>query len=74
MNDDKYQSNLTEQEAANILGISVATLRRWRWTGTPELPFIKLGRNVRYRLEDLLAFNAANKHTSTTSALAQDQQ
>ena len=43
---------VSEHEAANILGLSVKTLRRWRWAGR-EVPFIKLGGAVRYSLDDL---------------------
>jgi len=37
-----------EQEAAEILGLSPGTLSVWRSTGRWGLPFIKVGRNVRY--------------------------
>ena len=41
---------LTEKEAAAILSLSPATLRRWRCTGEPRQPdFVKIGRAIRYR-------------------------
>jgi hypothetical protein len=57
-----------EHKAAAILGLSVKTLRRWRWAGS-ELPFIKLGRSaVRYDLGDLEAYIAAGRRQSTSLA------
>lgn len=52
-------SLLTEQEAAAFLNCSVAFLRRCRLFKTGP-PYAKLGRLVRYRLEDLTAYIAAN--------------
>lgn len=50
-----------EHEAAALLGLSVKTLRRWRWAGR-ELPFVKLGGSVRYDLADIDAYVAAGRH------------
>ena len=49
---------LTEKQASRYLNISLAFLRRRRSQGTPpgSIPgprFLKLGKSVRYRLEDL---------------------
>lgn len=45
----------TEQQAAEVLGCSVGTLRRWRRVG--EGPrFVKYPRLVRYRAADLEKF------------------
>jgi|Deesub1362A_J573_1020465.scaffolds.fasta_scaffold03571_5 predicted DNA-binding transcriptional regulator AlpA len=43
---------LNEIEAARVLGLSVATLRNYRWLGR-GLAYLELGRAVRYALEDL---------------------
>ena len=40
---------LNEHEAAQVLGLKVATLRRWRWAGKPPR-FLKIGAAVRYDL------------------------
>lgn len=48
---------LTEKQAGKILGWSVATLQNRRWKRQPPR-YVKLGRNVRYRPEDLQAFLA----------------
>jgi predicted DNA-binding transcriptional regulator AlpA len=56
---------LRETEAAPILGIEVATLRRWRWAGKGPA-FRKIGAAVRYDPADLDAFVAAAKRNSTS--------
>jgi predicted DNA-binding transcriptional regulator AlpA len=49
---------LTDAEAAAFLGVSASFLRKSRMTGarkdkTPPPPFVRIGRLVRYRPEDL---------------------
>ena len=58
---------LNEHEAAELLGIKVSTLRAWRIRGS-KLPFLRLGRAIRYDPEDLSAFREASKAYSTTEA------
>jgi predicted site-specific integrase-resolvase len=38
-----------EKVAAKILGVTPGTLQVWRSTGRYALPFVKVGRLVRYR-------------------------
>ena len=45
-----------EKAAAEYLDISPGTLRVWRCTGRVALPYIKVGRSVRYRVRDLERF------------------
>jgi len=52
---------LTEKEAARFLAISVSSLRKARMNGAranhlPPPPFVRLGRRVVYRVEDLNAY------------------
>ena len=57
---------LTGKEAAAYLGLSVFTLDRWRSDKTsrlPKLPYLKFGKAVRYRVEDLDAFMLASLQT-----------
>ena len=49
---------LTEAEAADYLSVEPQTLCAWRCTRRYNLRFIKVGRLVRYRPEDLEAFLA----------------
>ncbi len=50
--DDPRLITLSEEEAAPILGFTVATLRKHRWERKPPT-FLKVGRKIRYRLSDL---------------------
>jgi len=56
---------LDETKVARVLGLSVKTLRRWRWAGKGPA-FRKLGRAVRYASNDLEAFIASALRTSTS--------
>jgi len=47
---------LTRREAAAYLGVAEQTLAVWKCTGRRTLPFVKIGRLVRYRKADLDAF------------------
>lgn len=47
---------LTEDEAAALLKVQPATLAAWRVRGRPNLPFVRVGRCVRYRQQDIRAF------------------
>ncbi len=47
--DDKL---VKTQQAADILCVSKAWLERDRWAG-PTIPFVKVGRSVRYWIGDL---------------------
>ncbi|MBF0612804.1 MAG: helix-turn-helix domain-containing protein [Magnetococcales bacterium] len=49
---------LTPDQAAEILEVSKATLNNWRCTGRYNLPFVKVGRAVRYSQEAIQAFIA----------------
>ena len=49
-------SLFSEQAAASFLDISPGTLSVWRCTKRYALPYIKVGRLVRYKKSDLDAF------------------
>lgn len=49
-----------EREVAAITGISLSTLRKYRM-GNVKIPFCKIGRSVRYRLSDVVAFMDAHR-------------
>ena len=51
---------LDEKSAAQYLGCSVGMMRKWRLFGNGPV-FCKLGRLVRYRAEDLIAFVDASQ-------------
>lgn len=55
--DAKKQKVLkSPEQAACVLNTSTQTLANWRATGRYVLPYVKVGRLVRYRLSDLEAF------------------
>jgi len=55
---------LDDISAAEILGVTPGTLAVWRCTGRYSLPFIKVGRKVRYRRADLDAWLDARTRTN----------
>lgn len=60
------EKTLTTIEAAKYLGISQSTLRQGRMNGQrekrcPTPSYIKIGRAIRYRVEDLDAFLAEHR-------------
>ena len=61
---------LTECEVADMLGLSVATLRAWRHRGKGPR-FLRLGRSVRYLPSDLADFVRASA-VDTTSVSSSD--
>lgn len=56
---------LNEKQLAARWNISVRTLQAARVKGG-GVPFIRIGRAVRYRLEDVLAYEEAQRRTSTS--------
>lgn|ERR1035437_7651654 len=51
---------LTRPEAAQLLGVKPQTLAKWATTQQNGLPYIKVGKSVRYRRSDLTQFMARN--------------
>lgn len=47
---------LSRREAAQHLGVTEGTLAIWKCTKRYPLPYLKVGRKVKYRLSDLEAF------------------
>jgi len=54
------ESLLTPEETANLLSVAEQTLAVWRCTKRVDLPYIKLGKSVRYRKSDIECFLAEN--------------
>lgn len=53
---------LTKEDVSEILGVSTGTLAVWRTTKRYNLPYVKSGRLVRYREEDVEAFITSRLH------------
>ena len=65
-----FPTLLTREQAAEFLSIRPQTLAVWSVTGRYSLPVVKVGRSVRYRLEDLTAFLESRRGTSTAAIAA----
>lgn len=52
----KYETLLTTEQVAEYLNVSRGTLEVWRCTKAHNLPYIKMGGLIRYRLYDLVNF------------------
>lgn len=50
---------LDAKQAAEFLGVQEQTLAAWRCNRKYPLPYIKVGRKIRYRLSDLERFLAS---------------
>jgi predicted DNA-binding transcriptional regulator AlpA len=62
---------LKPEEAAAFLGLQPCTLAAWREDGSmPSLAFFKIGKAVRYRYGDVMAFIETRRATSTLAARA----
>jgi len=55
-----HDALLTPRQAAAFLSVPVQTLAIWRCNGRVALRFVKVGRHVRYRRSDLMAFVQTN--------------
>lgn len=59
---------LDEKQAAEFLDVSPGTLSVWRSTGRYAIPFLKVGRCVRYRQSDLVAWLELRTRTNGATA------
>jgi excisionase family DNA binding protein len=59
MESQQQEKLINVQEAAQILCVSVSTLYGWVWQR--RIPFIKIGRALRFRPTDLRCFIAENR-------------
>jgi hypothetical protein len=60
---------LTPSQAADLLGVTIGTLAVWRCTSRYPLPFVKIGRRVKYRINDINNFieNGLNNFCPSTN-------
>lgn len=57
-----------ERTAAAIIDVAPGTMSVWRSTGRYKLPFVKIGRKVRYRRADLQAWlEKRTRHSGATA-------
>lgn len=58
-------SRLSPAQTAELLNVSKDTLQIWRSTGRHNLPFVKIGGRVNYRVGDLRAWIDQRSRTHT---------
>ena len=63
-----FRRLLTQKQLTEYLSKSEAWAERSRWDGSGP-PYVKLGRHVRYRAEDIEAWIAGSLRTSTSDAV-----
>ena len=54
----------TPRDVSDLLGVTIHTLAVWRCEQRYNLPYIKAGRLVRYRPEDVNAFIERQRHAA----------
>ena len=64
-NEEAYFPLLSRKEAAKYLGISEQTLAIWKCTKRYDLPFVKIGRLIKYRKSDLDGFIFKNLESNS---------
>ncbi len=64
LKNNSSDSLLSPSEAAAYIGVSENTLSVWRCVGRYAIPFIKVGRLVRYRRSDLEAWLESRTRTN----------
>lgn len=57
---DKLPSEVSTKQASKLLGVSEGTLAVWRCTKRYNLPYYKIGSNVRYPLFGITNFKIEN--------------
>ena len=66
---DIMENNLLdEKQAAEFLTVKPETLSVWRSTGRYKIPFVKIGRRVRYRRADLDAWLESRTRSNGATA------
>lgn len=58
-------AQVDDKQAADVLGVRPNTLAVWRSTGRYNLPYLKVGRLVKYRISDLAEFLASRTASHT---------
>jgi len=67
MNKQTIFNRLTSTEVADILGVTEGTLAVWRCTKRYCLPFVRIGRKIFYRSEDVKTFVESRTYCKTSA-------
>ena len=65
MNQTTSAPLVTPEIAAQHIGVKAGTMQMWRTTGRYAIPYIKVGKCVRYRLADLDAWLASRTQNAS---------
>tara|TARA_R110000851_G_scaffold318100_1_gene481787 strand:+ start:205 stop:414 length:210 start_codon:yes stop_codon:yes gene_type:complete len=60
INTQTHTHLINGEQAAEILCLKPKTLAMMRWRGCKSLPWVKLGKSVRYKLSDIEAYIERN--------------
>ncbi len=61
MTQNIYENKLISAgKTAEILGLKESTLAQYRWRGDTRLPWVKMGKSIRYKLTDIEAYIEKN--------------
>lgn len=63
----KQERFIDEKQASEITGMSEAWFQKMRWSGG-GIPYIKVGRSVRYRESDVLSYFEAHRVSQANNA------
>ena len=56
---------VTPKQVSRSINVTEGTLQVWRSTGRYDLPYIKIGGKVMYRISDINKFIESRKHSHT---------
>jgi hypothetical protein len=56
-----HRQRISNDEAAEFLGVEPTTLTNWRYLDKRDLPYYRVGRRIVYDVADLIAYLAANR-------------
>ena len=62
---ERPQGLLNIRQASQMLSVSVSTLYGWIWQR--RIPFVKIGRSVRFDIRDLEQFIQSNRFSANQS-------
>lgn len=63
-------SQITVDQTAKILDVAPNTLSIWRCLGRHNLPFVKTGKSIKYRVADVAEFIARHRYSHTDQVAA----
>lgn len=56
INAPEFPAMIDQATLATVLRVPVTTVKGWRYTKPPRIPFVRCGRRVMYKADDVLAY------------------